>query len=119
MKLNAEELIRILLEKKRHEGRVCDKQPLRIRETKAFVVDTDKLRSPDDLKADDLGSWKNDGQHSRWFKVGTEDGKVLRVEFCSGKPKNDSSAYCLHRHYFVHHSTQAFKRKIVYLTGTL
>ena len=24
---------------------------------------------PDDVKADDLGSWRNDGQHKKWIKV--------------------------------------------------
>ncbi len=77
---------------------------------------TDKLDDPDDIKADDLGSWKNYGQHSRWVKVKQlKDGSVSNVEFCSRKPKKDPSAYCLHHHYFVHYSDIHFKRKIVYL----
>ena len=68
-----------------------------------FIVDTDKLCHPDDLKVDDLGGWKNEGQHSQWVKVNRSQGEVSGVEFCSGKPKHDSTtSYCLHHNYFVH-----------------
>lgn len=83
-------------------------------ESKVFLIDTDKLGHPDDLKADDLGSWKNDGQHSRWIKVRRKGHNVSIVEVCSGKPKNCPTAYCLHRHYFVHHSNSQFKRKLFF-----
>ena len=111
--------MRALLDKQEHSGLVCQRQPLRIRSSKAFIVDTDKLNNPDDIKADDLGSWRNDGQHSHWVKVkkNQKDGHIVRVDFCGGKPQNDSSAYCLHRLYFVHHSSTQFKRRIAYLTG--
>ena len=111
-KLSAGEIVRILLDKQRHSG-------LRVWESKVFIVDTDKLSHPDDIKADDLGSWRNDGQHTRWVKVTQEGGRICRVEFCSGKPKNDPHAYCLHRNYYVHHSSYHFKRKIVYLSGNI
>lgn len=117
MKLSAGELVRILLDRQRHSGLVSQQQPLRVCESKVFVVNTDHLGDPDDIKADDLGSWRNDGQHSRWVKVKQDGDHIRTVEFCSGKPKNDPSAYCLHRHYFIHHSMNQFKRKIVYLSG--
>ena len=104
MKYSADELVRILLDKQRHNGLVSQQQPLRIQESKVFLVDTSELGDPEDIKADDLGSWKNDGQHSRWAKVKQVNGSVRLVEFCSGKPRNDPSSYCLHRHYYVHHS---------------
>ena len=69
MKYNAGELVQILLDEKRHNGLVSKQQPLRVRESKTFLVDTDNLNNPDDIKADDLESWRNDGQHSRWRKV--------------------------------------------------
>ena len=117
IKLNAGDLVRILLDKQRHAGLVSQQQPLRVCESKVFVVDTGKLSDPDDIKSDDMGSWRNDGQHSRWVKVKQEKGRVCTVEFCSGKPKNDPNAYCLHRHYFIHHCNNQFKRKIAYLSG--
>ena len=117
VKYSADELVRILLDKQRHNGFVSQQQPLRIQESKVFLVDTSELGVPEDIKADDLGSWKNDGQHSRWAKVKQVNGSVRLVEFCSGKPRNDPSSYCLHRHYYVHHSNNQFKRKIVWLSG--
>jgi len=98
---------------------VCQQQPLRVKESKVFIVNTDKLCHPDDLKADDLGGWKNDGQHSRWIKVAKLQGQVSRVELCSGKPKHDPTSYCLHRSYFIHRTNSLFKRKFFYLSGML
>lgn len=87
MKFSAGEVVHILLDKQRHLGLVCEEQPLRVRESKVFSVDTNKLSHPDDLKADDLGSWKNDGQHSRWVKVKQMGGCVTKLEFCSENPQ--------------------------------
>ena len=116
VKYNAGELVRIMLDEKHHD-KVIKQQPLRVHESKSFVVDTKYLNDPDDIKADDLGSWRNDGQHSRWVKVKQVGGHVRAVEFCSGKPKGDPATYCLHRLYYIHHSNDQFKRKIAYLTG--
>ena len=117
MKYNAGELVRILLDNSHNKGLISKHQPLRIRETKAFLVDTNALKDPDDIKADDLGSWRNDGQHSRWMKVKRDESRIRSVEFCSGKAKNDPTTYCLHRNYYLHHSNNHFKRKISYLSG--
>ena len=117
MKYNAGELVRILLDEERHSGFINHKQPFRVTDSKVFLINTDKLDHCDDLKADDLGSWKNDGQHSRWVLVKKKGHSVSKVEICSGKPKNSPNAYCLHRHYFVHHSNSQFKRKLIFLTG--
>ena len=54
-----------------------------------FLIDTSHLDHPDDLKADDLGSWKNDGQHSRWVKVTKKGSSVKKMEFFGGKPHSD------------------------------
>ena len=117
VKYTALELVKILLDENQNKNYVCKKQPLRITQSKVFLIDTSNLDDPDDLKADDLGSWRNDGQHSQWVKVTKKGCSVKKVELCSGKPQGDPKGYCLHRHYFVHHSTSQFKRKIIYLTG--
>ena len=117
IKYNASDLVRILLDEKHRDGRVSRHQPLRVRQSKSFLVDTNNLDDPDDIKADDLGSWRNDGQHSRWVKVNQVNEHVRSVKFCSGKPQNDPSTFCLHRNYYIHHSSNQFKRKIAYLTG--
>ena len=106
-----------MLNKKHDEGLISQRQPVDVRESKVYVVNTDGLDHPDDVKADDLGSWRNDGQHKKWIKVKQCQGQLSSIEFCSGKPKHDSSSYCLHRSYYVHHSNRHFKRKISYLSG--
>ena len=50
-----------------------------------FLVNTDNLDHPDDVKADDLGSWKNDGQHKRWVKVKWHLDKLSSVAFLQWK----------------------------------
>ena len=117
VKYTAEKIVSILLNKRDHEGLISQRQPLHVRESKVFIVDTDNLDDPDDVKADDLGSWRNDGQHKRWVKVKWCQDQVSSIELCSGKPNHDSSSYCLHRSYYVHHSNRHFKRKIYYLSG--
>ena len=52
-----------------HQGYVCKQQPLGVKESKVFMVDTNKLNHPDDIKADKLEGGKNNGQHPRWVKV--------------------------------------------------
>ena len=64
VKYTALELVKILLDENQNKNYVCKKQPLRITQSKVFLIDTSNLDDPDDLKADDLGSWRNDGQHS-------------------------------------------------------
>ena len=53
-KYSAEELVRTLLDKTVHEGYICDQQPLRVKGSKVFIIDTDNLNHPDDIKADEL-----------------------------------------------------------------
>ena len=119
VKYSCPELVKILLDKGCQKNRVSKKQPLRVTDSKVFLVDTNELAHHDDIKADDLGSWRNDGQHSRWVKVSEVASRIAGVKVCSRKPQRDKHAYCLHRHYFVHHSNHQFKRKIAFLSGTV
>ena len=42
-------------------SRLCLEQPFGITFSSTFVIDTSILAYRDDLHADDLGSWRNDG----------------------------------------------------------
>ena len=77
VKFAGPELVKILLDNNRQNNCVSQKQPLRTTDSKVFLVDTNKLTHHDDIKADDLGSWRNDGQHSRWVKVKETGSYVL------------------------------------------
>ena len=66
VKYTTEEIVSILLNKKHNKiGVISQRQPVNVRESKVYVVNTDGLDHPDDVKADDLGSWRNDGQHKK------------------------------------------------------
>ena len=56
------------------EAKVCQEQPLDCTETKAFIISTDAVDHPDDLRADDLGVWINN---------------AVRKEYCSVHYDND------------------------------
>ena len=43
-----------------------------------FIVDLSKLDKPEDIRADDLGSWICNGKRSSW-SVLNEDGDIIEI----------------------------------------
>ena len=62
------EIIDILLRSDMPPQRVCTVQPLGVTENAAFVVSVDSVVF-DNLKADDLGSWKGTGTKRIYFRL--------------------------------------------------
>lgn len=54
------ELVDILMSNSLSEGKVCKIQPFKVNRNSTFVIDLDSV-AVEDLKADDLGSWKLNG----------------------------------------------------------
>jgi hypothetical protein len=48
---------------------VCSKVPSSINEGISFIVDLESLDDPDDVLADDMGVWKNNGVESTRVRV--------------------------------------------------
>ena len=87
--------------------------PRCVKENVSFVVDTNKLKSVNDILADDTGTWLNNKQHKFHY---TKDGeKYIRV----GRGKCDSSdiGITVHRHYYQHKSAKDFRKTITFLAG--
>lgn len=75
---------------------ICHHQPLRVERHRSFIVDLEALKSKDDIKCDDAGSWKNNSSSKFSF---VKDGDVW-TQF-TGR-KGESSGDCvLKREYFV------------------
>lgn len=55
------EIAQAILENSANDAKVCLRTPTNIQHNCTFLVDQSELRSRDDLKADDCGSWKNNG----------------------------------------------------------
>jgi len=81
-----------------------------------FVVDLTRLDKPEDIRADDIGSWTCNGKCCSWCVV-DEDGKVTDV-FVRNKHKSNST-YCLVKRYYKHATAGDFKRTIAELYGKL
>ena len=55
------EIISIVVDEKNTEGKTCSIVPINVEHNCTFVVDSSKLESPKDVRADDCGSWRNNG----------------------------------------------------------
>ena len=79
-----------------HGNRICSKVPNGTDKNVAFVIDTTKLKSPEDIQANDLGVWRNN--------------VVRRCSIACGK-------YQLVRSYFYHKESKDYRRVIFQLYG--
>jgi len=88
-KYASEEIIRILLDPKIDQKRVCMQRPLDIVSSSTYVVDLDCLQHPVDVKEDNFGVWTHSGSHNQQFFSRINRGKVEigRSVFSSDGPK--------------------------------
>lgn len=94
---------------------VCTQKPVGVKDAAVFLVDTSKLRHPDDLKADDVGSWVHKDIPSRYYSLErSPSGVVYGVKRC-GKATKD--AIKLTRIYYHHQGTSEFRKTIFYAHG--
>ena len=87
--------------------------PRCVKENVSFVVDTNKLKSVNDILGDDTGAWLNNGQHKFHYRKDGE--KHLRL----GRGKWDSSdiSITLYQHFYQHKIAKDFRKTITFLTG--
>ena len=60
----AEEMVRVLMEKYDVEN-LCISQPLNVSNNVSFLLDVSYFEHLDELKCDDIGSWKHNGSPNR------------------------------------------------------
>lgn len=90
------------------EDKTCKVQPLTVSENASFVIDNDEVNFQD-LKADDLGSWKATGTKKVYFRFVDE---IIRISDKLPASAN-SNYYVLTRRYYVHMNYGKFHRQIV------
>ena len=102
-------LIDIILNPDITPEKICSVQPLGVMQNAAFLIDIDIVEF-DDIKADDLGSWKATGNKKTFFRM-TSSG---RVKYLATKPVGSASTeyLLLTRQYFVHLTYDRFHRLI-------
>lgn len=102
------------------ESKVCKTVPVNVKHNCTFIVNLSSLAHPNDLHADDCGSWKNNGVKlciTTWenktatlVALGTNQCKTYRM-------KKNSYKVC--RTYFVHSSHEDFRKVISVVYGML
>ena len=78
---NLPELISILMSASASDDKVCHVQPLGVSQNCTIIIDLDSV-TVNDLKADDLGSWKSTGTRRAYFILN----KKSQPEFLSRVP---------------------------------
>ena len=69
------------------ENQICKIQPLGVNVNATFIVDLDAV-PPEDMKADDLGTWRATGTRRAYFKVKSSGS----TEILHKKPSNTMSS---------------------------
>ena len=90
------------------DEKMCQVQPMGVNRNCSFIIDLDSI-CIDDLKADDLGSWKSNGTRRSYFKL--NQGK--EAEFVKVVPSQSADYFAIIRRYFVHATYTKFRRCIV------
>ena len=94
------------------EDKVCNIQPLGVDCNCTFIIDHDSV-SCDDLRADDMGSWRSNGTRQSYFALNRRN----KADFLNSAPRQLTGSYHVVRRYFVHRSYSKFRRCIVEIRG--
>ena len=83
---------------------MCHIQPLGVDRNCTFIIDLNSISS-DDLRADDMGSWKCNSTRRSYFKLNRKNGP----DFLKAAPQQLVGTYHVIRRYFVHRSYSKFR----------
>ena len=109
----AKTIVEVLLDKHIPLNRIATCQPVSVEDNLVFVIDLSKLEKPEDLRADDLGSWTCNGKCCVQCVV--HNGEVSDV--LSGSKNGALRTYCLVKRYYKHSTAGDFKRTIAEIYG--
>ena len=80
--------------------KIATSQPVCVQDNLVFIVDISKLDKPEDIRADDLGSWDCNGKRCSYCCV-DDQGYVVTIS--KTKPSQGAySIYTLVRRYYKH-----------------
>jgi hypothetical protein len=101
-------------------GKVCSTQPYCCQQNCSFVVDVSNLEEANDIKCDDLGTWKNVGVQTVYVSVQFNDDETVEsvILLSKGKPKvMSSTVYKVKKSYWRHLQSTDFSRRIFEIQG--
>ena len=110
---NCEQIVHILLDPLISEELISSTSPVYVHHNVSFIVDLSKLKNPNDVRADDLGSWKCTGSRISTFHVDIRDGTCCIVS-------NESASLTarvvhIQRQYHVHGTDPDLHRLIAFV----
>ena len=112
--LSIQDVVGILLSSKLEDTSICSQVPFSVEVNAVFVIDLNKLSSPNDVTCDDMGVWTWGGSKKRWMSVDDGDVAFLRE---SNQPGSDASHYFVWKQYYSHKSSPDLKKMIIILEG--
>jgi hypothetical protein len=96
--LATDDVAAILLKEQIHLTKIATRVPICISKNTAFVVDSTKIRSSEDIRCDDMGAWTYTGSKAFSYYI-DEDGKVHR-----GNDSENHKEYQFTRQFFKNKS---------------
>ena len=81
-------------------------------------MDVDRLENQEDVLADDMGVWKNNGVDTSYVHATLSEKKVTSVEKC-GPHSSSANAYKVKRVYRTHATDGTLKKLTAYIYGKL
>lgn len=109
---NAQRIAEVLLNPELPVAKIATTRPVCVQDNVAFVVDLSKLQKREDIRADDMGSWKCNGK--RFIKCAVE-GSV--IDIVTQPRRRDGNLYTLVRRYYEHTTSSDFKKTIAEIIG--
>lgn len=111
------EIAQALLNDSSDDSKICHRAPTNIEHNCTFLIDRSRLKSPADIKADDSGSWKNNGVRSVVILVANDDVSIVAREKQIKSSKLLCDQYLLTRSYYIHQASKDFRKILFTLSG--
>jgi hypothetical protein len=113
----AEQLVHILLGEYSEES-LCISQPVNISHNMTFLVQMSHLKHPDDIKCDDMGSWKHSGSPKHCYCVTKSTEGITSIQPLKTKPSDPTDdVYELKRVYYQNSSDETIRKLVAKLEG--
>jgi len=115
---SVEDITRILLHPSLKSSKfIATKVPTSISESMSFVVNLDCLKAHEDVVADDMGVWRNNGVDLTRVCVSFQDSCPMEIRKLSSKDVHSANTYCVKRVYRIHATDQSLRKITAFVFG--
>ena len=115
---SVEDVARILLHPLMKSSKfVAIKVPTSISESVSFVVNLDCLDAHEDVLADDMGVWRNNGVDLTRLHVSFQNSSPNEVRKVSPKDVHSTNTYCVKRVYWIRATDSSLRKITAFVYG--